>query len=203
MSNVERTKAIENEPDAGSRRDFLYYATAGAGVVAAGAAVWPLIDSMNPSADVLSAGKVEVDLSGMETGQRITVKWHGKPVFVWRRSPEVIAAARATPLSDLVDPVDYTKENPNHRQEMPALDENRTADEAGEWLIVIGVCTHLGCIPLGQADGDPLGEWDGWFCPCHGSHYDTSGRIRKGPAPRNLDIPPYQLADDLRLTIGS
>lgn len=186
-----------------TRRDFLYYATAGAGVVATGAAVWPLIDSMNPSADVLSAGKVDVDLSGMELGQRITVKWQGKPVFIWRRSPEAIAAARATPLSDLVDPVDYPRENPNHRQEMPALDENRTADEAGEWLIVIGVCTHLGCIPLGQADGDPLGDWNGWFCPCHGSHYDTSGRIRKGPAPRNLDIPPYTLAEDLRLTIGA
>ena len=186
-----------------SRRDFLYYATAGAGVVATGAAVWPLIDSMNPSADVLSAGKVDVDLSGMEIGQRITVKWHGKPVFIWRRSPEAIAAARATLLSDLVDPVDYTKENPNHARDMPALDENRTADEAGEWLIVIGVCTHLGCIPLGQADSDPLGDWNGWFCPCHGSHYDTSGRIRKGPAPRNLDIPPYTLTDDLRLTIGA
>lgn len=187
----------------GNRRDFLYYAAAGAGAVATGAAVWPLIDSMNPSADVLSAGKVDVNLTGMEPGQRITVKWHGKPVFIWKRSPETIAAARATPLSDLVDPVDYAKENPNHTTEMPALDENRTADAAGEWLILIGVCTHLGCIPLGQAEGDPLGEWGGWFCACHGSQYDQSGRIRKGPAPRNLDIPPYSLGKDLRLTIGA
>lgn len=188
--------------DSETRRDFLYYATAGAAAVATGAAVWPLIDSMNPSADVLSAGRVDVDLSGMETGQRVTVKWQGKPVFIWRRSPEAIAAARATPLSDLVDPVDYPRENPNHRQEMPALDENRTADAAGEWLIVIGVCTHLGCIPLGQGSGDATGLWGGWFCPCHGSHYDVSGRIRKGPAPRNLDVPPYQFLSDTLVRIG-
>lgn len=185
-----------------SRRDFLYYATAGAGAVATGAAVWPLIDSMNPSADVLSAGKVEVDLSGMVTGQRITVKWRGKPVFIWRRSEADIAAARATPLEDLVDPVDYAYENPNGPGDRPARDEFRTADAAGEWLIVIGVCTHLGCVPLGQ-DGAAVGDYGGWFCPCHGSHYDTSGRIRKGPAPRNLDIPPYALAEDLKLTIGA
>jgi ubiquinol-cytochrome c reductase iron-sulfur subunit len=201
MTGETLEKAGPPVEDSETRRDFLYYATAGAGVVAAGAAVWPLIDSMNPSADVLSAGKVDVDLSGMEIGQRVTVKWQGKPVFIWRRSPESIAAARATPLSDLVDPVDDARENPNHAQDMPALDENRTADAAGEWLIVIGVCTHLGCIPLGQ-DGSTLGDFGGWFCPCHGSHYDTSGRIRKGPAPRNLDIPPYQFLSDTLVRIG-
>ena len=187
----------------GDRRDFLYYATAGAGVVATGAAVWPLVNSMNPSADVLSMSTVRVDLSGMTVGQHITVKWQGKPVFVWRRAQAAIDAARATPLEALVDPTDYARENPNYNRAMPALDENRSADAAGEWLIVIGICTHLGCIPLGQAPGDPLGEFGGWFCPCHGSHYDTSGRIRKGPAPRNLDIPPYELAADLQLTIGA
>jgi ubiquinol-cytochrome c reductase iron-sulfur subunit len=201
MTGETLEKAGPPVEDSETRRDFLYYATAGAGVVATGAAVWPLIDSMNPSADVLSAGKVDVDLSGMEIGQRVTVKWQGKPVFIWRRSPESIAAARATPLSDLVDPVDDARENPNHAQDMPALDENRTADAAGEWLIVIGVCTHLGCIPLGQ-DGSTLGDFGGWFCPCHGSHYDTSGRIRKGPAPRNLDIPPYQFLSDTLVRIG-
>ena len=201
MTGETLEKAGPPVEDSETRRDFLYYATAGAGVVATGAAVWPLIDSMNPSADVLSAGKVDVDLSGMEIGQRVTVKWQGKPVFIWRRSPESIAAARATPLSDLVDPVDDARENPNHAQDMPALDENRTADAAGEWLSVIGVCTHLGCIPLGQ-DGSTLGDFGGWFCPCHGSHYDTSGRIRKGPAPRNLDIPPYQFLSDTLVRIG-
>ncbi len=184
------------------RRDFLYYATAATGAVAAGAAIWPLIDSMNPSADVVSQSTIAVDLTGVALGTRITVKWAGKPVFIWRRSPETIAKARATPLDDLVDPIDYTDENPNNSQDMPALDVNRAADEAGEWLIVIGICTHLGCVPVGQ-DGSSVGEFGGWFCPCHGSHYDRSGRIRKGPAPRNLDIPPYSLGSDLMLTIGA
>ena len=184
------------------RRDFLYYATASAGAVAVGAAVWPLIHSMNPSADVTAVGTVRLDLSGVAPGQRITVKWRGRPVFVWRRLPAAIEAARAVPLDDLVDAVDYARENPNRNGDTPARDENRTADAAGEWLIVIGVCTHLGCIPLGQ-DGSAVGEFGGWFCPCHGSHYDTSGRIRKGPAPRNLDIPPYDLGDDLQLVIGT
>lgn len=183
------------------RRDFLYYATASTGAVAVGAAVWPLIDSMNPSADVTAAGTVRVDLSDVEPGQRITVKWRGRPVFVWRRAAAAIEAARAVNLDDLVDSVDTARENPNVNGDRPARDENRVADAAGEWLIVIGVCTHLGCIPLGQ-DGSAVGEFGGWFCPCHGSHYDTSGRIRKGPAPRNLDIPPYELGGDLQLVIG-
>lgn len=203
MTDIGKSAPEPGQDDSESRRDFLYYATAGAGAVATGAAVWPLIDSMNPSADVLSLSTVRVDLSGMERGQRITVSWQGKPVFVWRRSQEAIDAARATPLDALVDQTDSTRENPNHTQPEPALDQNRTADEAGEWLIVIGICTHLGCVPVGQASGDALGEFGGWFCPCHGSHYDTSGRIRKGPAPRNLDIPRYTLADDLMLTIGA
>lgn len=197
QTNDDRSPAPASE-----RRDFLYYATASAGVVAVGAAVWPLINSMNPSADVTASGVVRVDLAGVEPGQRITVKWQGRPVFVWRRAPAAIEAARAVDLDDLPDPVDDTRENPNLRSDLPSEDENRTADEAGEWLIVIGVCTHLGCIPLGQ-DGSAVGEFGGWFCPCHGSHYDTSGRIRKGPAPRNLDIPPYALDDDLVLVIGT
>ena len=191
-----------NQLPATERRDFLYYATASTGAIAAGAAVWPLINSMNPSADVTASGTVRVDLSGVEPGQRITVKWQGHPVFVWRRSEAAIQAARAVDLNQLPDPVDEAGENPNTSGEEPALDENRAASEDGEWLIVIGVCTHLGCIPLGQ-DGSAVGEFGGWFCPCHGSHYDTSGRIRKGPAPRNLDIPPYDLGDDLQLVIGT
>ncbi|WP_146636279.1 ubiquinol-cytochrome c reductase iron-sulfur subunit [Nioella nitratireducens] len=183
------------------RRDFLYYATAGTGAVATGAAIWPLINSMNPSADVGSASTVRIDLTGVEEGQRITVLWQGRPVFVWRRSPDAVAAARNVSLDDLVDPLDTRRENPNLDAEVPALDENRAADATGEWLVVIGVCTHLGCIPLGQ-DGAAVGDFGGWFCPCHGSHYDTSGRIRRGPAPRNLDIPPYELGTDLQLVIG-
>jgi len=190
------------QPRASERRDFLYYATVSAGAVAIGAAVWPLIDSMNPSADVTASDTVRIDLSGVEPGQRITVKWRGRPVFVWRRSAAAIEAARAVELDALVDPVDTARENPSQSGDRPARDDNRTADAAGEWLVVIGVCTHLGCIPLGQ-DGAAVGEFGGWFCPCHGSHYDTSGRIRKGPAPRNLDIPPYTLGDDLQLVIGA
>lgn len=191
-----------NARPSAERRDFIYYATAGAGAVAVGASVWPLVDAMNPSADVVSSGTVRVDLSGVETSQRITVKWQGRPVFVWRRAQAAIDAARAESLDALVDPVDTTRENPNLSADSPALDQNRTADAAGEWLVVIGVCTHLGCIPLGQ-DGVTVGDFGGWFCPCHGSHYDTSGRIRKGPAPRNLDIPPYELGEDLQLVIGA
>ncbi len=193
--------ATPSTDDRADRRDVLFIATAGVGAAAAGAAVWPLIDAMNPSADVTSAARTEVDLSGVAPGQRITVKWRGRPVFVWRRTTEARDAARAARLEDLPDPVDTTRENPNHSGDLPALDENRAADAAGEWLIVIGVCTHLGCIPLGQ-DGGATGDYGGWFCPCHGSHYDASGRIRKGPAPRNLDIPPYELTGDLMLTIG-
>lgn len=182
------------------RREFLYVATGAVGAVGLGASIWPLIDALNPSADVLSLATSEIDLSGMEVGQRITETWRGRPVFIWRRSEATIAEARATPLDDLKDPVDYPYENPNYAEAMPALDQNRTADGAGEWLVVIGICTHLGCVPLGQ-DGQAVGNWGGWFCPCHGSHYDVSGRIRRGPAPRNLDIPPYALEGDI-LRIG-
>ena len=202
MTKTDTVGLPESGAGGENRRDFLFYATAGAGTVATGASVWPLIDSMNPSADVLSLGRIDVDLSGMEVGQRITVQWRGKPVFVWRRSQQAIDAARAVPVGDLVDQVDYVNEDPNHSGPMPALDQNRAADATGEWLIVIGICTHLGCVPLGQ-DGATVGEYGGWFCPCHGSEYDTSGRIRRGPAPRNLDIPPYVLRKDLRLTIGT
>ncbi|WP_243405234.1 ubiquinol-cytochrome c reductase iron-sulfur subunit [Pelagivirga sediminicola] len=199
---MSEAKQRVGETGKAERRDFLYYATAATGTIATGAAIWPLIDSMNPSADVISQSTITVDLTGVAVGTRITVKWAGKPVFIWRRSPETIAWARATSLDDLVDRIDYTDENPNNAQDMPALDVNRSADEAGEWLIVIGICTHLGCVPVGQ-DGSSVGDFGGWFCPCHGSHYDRSGRIRKGPAPRNLDIPPYSLGSDLMLTIGA
>jgi len=189
--------STDSNPQEGTRRDFLYVATATTGVVVTAAAVWPLINQMNPSADVAALSSIEVDVSGVEVGTQLTVKFQGKPVFIRRRTSDEIKAARATPLSDLKDPIDYVKENPNHKADTPALDKNRTLDEAGEWLVMIGVCTHLGCIPLGEA-----GEYNGWFCPCHGSVYDTAGRIRKGPAPRNLDIPLRSWVDKTTIKLG-
>ena len=170
----------------GHRRDFLYYMAASTGAVASAAAVWQLLDSMNPSADVTALSKVEIDLTDVALGARITVKWNGRPVFIDHRPERRIAAARADDDNPtLIDP-----QTDAERAQRP------------EWLVQIGVCTHLGCIPLGQADSDPRGEWDGWFCPCHGSVYDSAGRIRRGPAPRNLDLPPYAFATDTLLRIG-
>ncbi|MEZ5777130.1 MAG: ubiquinol-cytochrome c reductase iron-sulfur subunit [Paracoccaceae bacterium] len=183
------------EDHAGTRRDFLYYATAGAGTVASGAAVWALADQMNPSADVQALSSIFVDVSGVESGTQLTVKWRGKPVFVRRRTEKEIEEGRAVQLSDLVD---TNAENANLPAGAEATDQNRTLDEAGEWLVMIGVCTHLGCVPLGNNAGD----FDGWFCPCHGSHYDTAGRIRKGPAPRNLDVPLAAFTDDTTIKLG-
>lgn len=177
----------------GNRRDFLYYATAGAGVVVAGGAVWPLVNQMNPSAATRALSSIFVDISGVEVGTQLTVKWRGKPVFVRRRSPEEIEAGRAVALTDLPDANSENENNPV----ADASDANRTLDEAGEWLVMIGVCTHLGCVPLGDA-----GEFGGWFCPCHGSHYDTAGRIRKGPAPRNLPVPVAKFEDETTIKLG-
>ena len=173
---------MSHAEDTGSRRDFLYVATASAGAVATGAAVWPLVNQMNPSADVQALASIEVDVADMEVGTQLTVKWRGKPVFVRRRSAEEIEAGRAEDVSALPD---RAARNVNVEADADASDENRTLDEAGEWLVMMGVCTHLGCVPL----GDGAGEFGGWFCPCHGSHYDTAGRIRKGPAPENLPVP--------------
>ncbi|MCX7566035.1 ubiquinol-cytochrome c reductase iron-sulfur subunit [Sulfitobacter sp. F26169L] len=178
----------------GNRRDFLYYATAGTGAVAVGAAVWPLVNQMNPSADVLALSSIRVDVSGVEAGSQLTVKWLGKPVFIRRRTAEDIEQGRAVDLSDLPDPV---AQNENIGV-APALDENRTLDEAGEWLVMMGVCTHLGCVPI----GDGAGDFGGWFCPCHGSHYDTAGRIRKGPAPTNLPVPVAEFIDETTIKLG-
>jgi ubiquinol-cytochrome c reductase iron-sulfur subunit len=178
----------------GTRRDFLYYATAGAGTVATGAAVWPLVNQMNPSADVQALSSIRVDISGVELGTQLKVKWRGKPVFLRRRTAEEITAARDTPLSDLVD---TNAENENLPAGSEATDQNRALDEAGEWLVVIGVCTHLGCVPIEYA-----GDYGGWFCPCHGSHYDTAARIRKGPAPRNLEVPIAKFDGDTTIVLG-
>ncbi|GLQ35302.1 ubiquinol-cytochrome c reductase iron-sulfur subunit [Amylibacter marinus] len=177
----------------GNRRDFLYVATASTGAVVGGAAVWPLINQMNPSADVQALSSIEVDISGVAPGTQITVKWLGKPVFIRRRSADEIAAARDVSIDELPDTSDRNANKPD----TDALDENRTLDEAGEWLVMMGVCTHLGCVPLGDA-----GDFGGWFCPCHGSHYDTAGRIRKGPAPENLPVPIASFINATTIKLG-
>lgn len=183
------------EDHAGTRRDFLYYATAGAGVVATGAAVWPLINQMNPSADVQAMSSIFVDVSAVEPGVQLTVKFLGKPVFIRRRTEADIELARSVQLGELVD---TNARNSNIDAGAQATDQNRTLDEAGEWLVMSGVCTHLGCVPIGGVSGD----FGGWFCPCHGSHYDSAGRIRKGPAPENLPIPKATFIDETTLQLG-
>ncbi|MEO1910820.1 MAG: ubiquinol-cytochrome c reductase iron-sulfur subunit [Paracoccus sp. (in: a-proteobacteria)] len=179
----------------GTRRDFLYYAAAGAGTVAAGAAAWTLVNQMNPSADVQALASIPVDVSGVAEGSQITVLFLGKPVFIRRRTAEEIEAGRAVELNELVD---QNAQNPNLPADQPATDENRTLDEAGEWLVQIGVCTHLGCVPI----GDGAGDFGGWYCPCHGSHYDTAGRIRRGPAPQNMHIPVASFINDTTIQLG-
>lgn len=178
----------------GTRRDFLFYATAGTATVAGAAGVWPLVNQMNPAADVRALSSIQVDVSGVEVGTQLTVKYLGKPVFIRRRTQAEIDAAKAVPMSDLID---TGSENPN-KPDTDASDINRVIGDREEWLVMIGVCTHLGCIPIGNESGD----FGGWFCPCHGSHYDTAGRIRKGPAPKNLIIPVAEFLDDTTVKLG-
>jgi ubiquinol-cytochrome c reductase iron-sulfur subunit len=169
---------IAEEP---TRRDFLFVATGAMGVVGAGFAAWPLIDQMSPDATTLAAASTDVDISNIAEGQVVTVKWRGKPIFISYRTPKEIDAARAVALDELRD---------------PESDESRV--QKPEWLIVIGICTHLGCVPVSN-DGPYEG---GYFCPCHGSVYDASARIRQGPAPYNLAVPPYKFVSDTKVTIG-
>ena len=163
-----------------NRRDFIFTASYALGAVGVGAAVWPLIDQMNPDASVKALSSTEVDVSGVERGQSITVLWRGKPVFIRRRTEEEIVKAKEVDLKEL---------------KHPETDADRAKDP--EWLVMLGVCTHLGCVPLGDK-----GEYGGWFCPCHGSHYDTSGRIRKGPAPTNMEVPKYEFVNSNTIKIG-
>ena len=176
-----------------TRRDFLYVATGAAGGIATAAAVWPLVNQMNPSADVQALASIQVDISAIEAGSQITVMFLGKPVFVRHRTPENIEAARDQDISVLPD----TDARNANKPGADASDVNRAMDEAGEWLVMTGVCTHLGCVPLGDA-----GDFGGWFCPCHGSHYDTAGRIRKGPAPENLHIPLVKTVSEGVIELG-
>jgi ubiquinol-cytochrome c reductase iron-sulfur subunit len=166
-----------------------------AGVVGVGGAVWPFIDQMRPDASTLALATVEVDVSSLQPGMSLTAKWRGKPIFIRNRTPEEIEAAKAVPMSELKDPV---ARNANLASDAPATDADRAAGEGKEnWIVMIGSCTHLGCVPLGQQ-----GDFGGWFCPCHGSHYDTAGRIRKGPAPENLAVPVFQFVSDTKIRIG-
>ncbi|MGV6872666.1 ubiquinol-cytochrome c reductase iron-sulfur subunit [Pseudochelatococcus sp. B33] len=177
-----------------TRRDFLYIATGAVGAVGVAALAWPFIHQMNPDASTLALSSVDVDLSQVTEGQSITIKWRGKPVFIRHRTPKEIEEAQAVEVSQLVDGL---ARNDNLPADAPATDENRAADGREAWLVMVGICTHLGCVPLGNS-----GDYDGWFCPCHGSHYDSAGRIRRGPAPENLHIPAYQFISDTSIRIG-
>lgn len=178
-----------------NRRDFLYIATGAVGAVGVAGFAWPFISQMNPDATTRALASIEVDVASIEPGMAITVKWRGKPVFIRNRTEQEIEEAKTVELSELKDPV---SQNLNLETGAPATDLNRSAGEGKEnWIVMIGSCTHLGCVPVGTA-----GDFGGWFCPCHGSHYDTAGRIRKGPAPRNLDIPVYAFTSDTVIRIG-
>jgi len=180
-----QNKQSSLEKNTNSRRDFLYLSSISIGGVGIAAFMWPFLKSMNPAEDTLALGSTEVDLSTISVGQSKTVKWRGRPVFIRRRTQEEIVEANNVDIALLRDPMS---------------DKDRVQKE--EWLVLEGVCTHLGCVPLGQKMTDTKGEYNGWFCPCHGSHYDTSGRIRKGPAPDNLAVPPYQFISDTIIKIG-
>ena len=184
MSTSENTQGTE---EGVNRRDFLHVATVGVSGVAAVGAIWPFVHQMNPAADTLALGSIEVDLSSVGEGESIVIKFRGKPVFVRHRTKAEIEQALADDAAILAD---------------PQGDAERVLAGKEQWLIVQGLCTHLGCVPLGSRSGDDKGEFGGWFCPCHGSHYDTSGRIRKGPAPRNLDVMEYTFLSDTLIKIG-
>jgi ubiquinol-cytochrome c reductase iron-sulfur subunit len=179
------TKSILKNEQNEDKRDFLIVSTYALAGIGAAAFVWPLIDQMNPAADTLALASTEIDLSSLEEGQAITVKWRGKPVFVRHRTDDEIKQAQEVSLEGMRD---------------PQTDSERVTKE--KYIVLVGVCTHLGCVPLGQKSGDVKGQYGGWFCPCHGSHYDHSGRIRKGPAPTNLEVPSYKFLSDTVIKIG-
>jgi ubiquinol-cytochrome c reductase iron-sulfur subunit len=170
-----------------TKRDFLQLITLAGAAIGAGANARPLIDSMNPSKDVLALSAVDVDLTPVVEGQGITVVWQGKPIFVRHRTAPEIKEAQDVKLSELIE---------------PEADSARVKAGHDQWIILIGICTHLGCVPLGNKPSDPRGDWGGWFCPCHGSQYDTSGRVRHGPAPLNLYVPPYAFTSDTKIKVG-
>ncbi len=178
-----------NEIDEADRRDFLVIAGNAFVAIGGAALLWPFVQQMNPDASAKALASTEIDLAPVKEGQAITVLWRGKPVFIRNRTAAEIEAARTVELDKLPGGAD-------------AADELRVKKGHENWLVLVGICTHLGCIPKGQSMGDAKGDFGGWFCPCHGSHYDTSGRIRLGPAPRNLDVPPYEFVTDTKIRIG-
>jgi ubiquinol-cytochrome c reductase iron-sulfur subunit len=192
VSEHETSSESLGEP---TRRDFLYLTTGMAGVVGGVAVAWPFIDQMRPDASTLALASIEVDVSSLTPGMSLTAKWRGKPVFIRNRTDKEVEEAKAVALADLKDPA---ARNANVAADAQATDLDRSAGEGKEnWIVMIGSCTHLGCVPLGQA-----GDFGGWFCPCHGSHYDTAGRIRKGPAPENLPVPTFAFVSDTVIKIG-
>jgi ubiquinol-cytochrome c reductase iron-sulfur subunit len=195
-TSLDHPHGPDDEP---SRRDVILIAASGFAAIGAAAALWPLLDQMNPDESALSFASTEVDISHVDTGQAITVMWRGKPIFIRHRTEDEINRAKDVNVDDLRDPL---ARNANLPENSPATDQNRAAKGREPWLVMIGICTHLGCIPKGQAVGDYKGEFGGWFCPCHGSQYDTAGRIRLGPAPQNMAIPPYAFSSDTKIKIG-
>ena len=181
---ITENQIMSDEPN-NKRRDFLQLSTVTIGAVGTAAFIWPFLKSMSPAEDTLALGTTEVDVSAIEEGQSITVKWRGKPVFIRKRTKEEIDEAKVVNIADLRD---------------PEQDIDRVKKD--EWLVLVGVCTHLGCVPLGQKFTDSKGEYKGWYCPCHGGHYDTCGSIRKGPEPKNLPVPPYSFLNDSTIKIG-
>lgn len=188
-----------SDDDDPSRRDVMMIGAGAFAAIGAGIILWPLLDQMNPDASTLSLATIEVDLAPVEEGQAITVMWRGKPIFIRHRTAKEVEEAQDVELSALPDPL---ARNANLADTAPATDENRAAPDKEPWLVMIGICTHLGCIPQGQAVGSYKGDFGGWYCPCHGSSYDTAGRIRQGPAPENMYIPPYAFISDSKIKLG-
>lgn len=178
----EKNNISTKEDEGTTRRDFMVLTASSMAAIGGACAVWPLLDSLNPSQDVLAVSSIEVDISHIQPGQSMTVKWRGKPIFIRHRTDKEIEEAKSVKISELRDPEE---------------DSARVLPGKEQWLVMIGICTHLGCVPIGGQ-----GEYDGWLCPCHGSHYDSSGRIRKGPAPTNLEVPQYEFLSDTKIKIG-
>ncbi len=188
MAQTTHTTTHGATPPEGTRRDFLMLATGAAGVVGLGAVVVPLVSQLAPDAQTVAAGApIDFDLTPVAEGQGVKLVWRGQIIFVRHRTKKEIDEARAVNVASLRD---------------PQADQARVKQGHEQYLVLYGKCTHLGCIPSGTAAGEPKGEFDGWYCPCHGSHYDSSGRIRKGPAPLNLGLPPYAFTSDTKIRIG-
>lgn len=200
MANSDSSTDIPiSDEDDPSRRDVILIGAAAFAAIGGAMVLWPLLDQMNPDASTLSLATIDVDLAPIEEGQAITVMWRGKPIFIRHRTAKEIDEANEVKIDQLIDPL---ARNANLSDDAPATDANRAATDKLPWLIMIGICTHLGCIPKGQGVGDYKGEYDGWFCPCHGSQYDSAGRVRVGPAPQNMYIPPYTFTSDTKIKIG-